>query len=110
MSQNNATASFPLGQNQAAAALEFNRKLGLQPDSIRILQHVLCVKITGEFDEATVHALNQRDYNEVFIKNFLARKLRERGQSLPTTWENIVALLKTSAQSGLLRELSGELG
>lgn len=104
MSQATSNAIFALSSDQVKKAIEFNQQLGLKPDSIRIIQHVLCVDLTGTFDEATVHALNQRDYNEVFIKNYLQRK----GQSAPTTWESVVSLVKSNV--GLLAELAGELG
>lgn len=110
MSTSTPTEVFSLSSSQVASAIAHNKSLNLSPSAIRIIQHVVCVDLTGEFDENTIRGLNQRDYNEVFIKNFIFRTLQAKGQNAPTTWDAVVSLVTTASNSGLLTQLTNELG
>lgn len=102
--------------SQIQAAITFNKNLNLKARSIRLLQSVLGVMVTGEWGKDDVIALMHPTFSQAFItREFIAfsqanpDKVASIG-GISTTFNGIVSSLNKIAGTGFIKELKDKLG
>lgn len=106
--------TLTLTNEQIAAADEANRKSGLNPRSIRIIQYVIKVPVTGQFSADMPAAMAKWviERNPIVPQLYEAIKAGKAGAAiLPPEWKNMLNSLSALVNTDLLaKAFVGKLG